>query len=91
MEVRHRSPYSYTAAPATLTPEGYISKDIYFLGISKYHIHILSYILFLAFSARDFGFQRQYFSFCTAISAISAVICHFLTALLIDQGFNSIQ
>jgi hypothetical protein len=43
------------------------------------------------FSARDFGFQRQDLSFSSAVSAISAVICHFLTALLIDQGFNSIQ
>jgi hypothetical protein len=65
--------------------------NILFLRISKYHIHILSYFLFSAFSARDFGFQRQDFSFSTAVSAISAVICHFLAALLIDQGFNSIQ
>jgi hypothetical protein len=36
-----------------------IISDILFLGISKYHIHILSYILFSTFSARDFGFQRQ--------------------------------
>jgi hypothetical protein len=46
---------------------------------------------FSAFSAQDFGFQRQDFSFSTAVSAISAVICHFLAALLIDQGFNSIR
>jgi hypothetical protein len=48
--------------------------NILFLGISKYHIHILSYILFSAFSARDFGFQRQDFSFSTAVSAISAMV-----------------
>jgi hypothetical protein len=65
--------------------------NILFLGISKYHIHILSYILFSTFSARDFGFQRQDFSFSTAVSAISAVICHFLAARLIDQGFNLIR
>jgi hypothetical protein len=52
--------------------------------ISKYHIHILSYILFSTFSAQDF-------SFSTAVPAISAVICHFLAVLLIDQGFNSIR
>jgi hypothetical protein len=65
--------------------------NILFLGISKYRIHILSYILFSTFSARDFGFQRQDFSFSTAVSAISSVIWHFLAALLIDQGFNSIR
>jgi hypothetical protein len=60
------------------------------LGISKYHIHILSYILFSTFSARDIGFKRPYFSFSTAISSISAMSCHFLAVQLIDQGFNSI-
>jgi hypothetical protein len=76
----------------------FLGYNILFLGISKYHIrlftrgpHILSYILFSTFSARDFGFQRQYFSFSTAVYAISAVICYFLAALLIDQGFNSIR
>jgi hypothetical protein len=43
------------------------------------------------FSGRDFGFQRHNISFSTAVSAISVVICHFLAALLIDQGFNSIR
>jgi hypothetical protein len=57
-----------------------------FLCISKYHIHILSYILFSAFSARDFGFQRQYFSFSTAVSAISTVICHFLAGRPLEIG-----
>jgi hypothetical protein len=46
---------------------------------------------FSAFSARDFGFQRQDFSFSTAVSAISAVICNFLAALLIDQGYDHVQ
>jgi hypothetical protein len=68
----------------------FLGYTILFLGISKYHIHILSYIFFSTFSARDFGFQSQDFSFSTAVSAISAVICHFLAALLIDQSFNSI-
>jgi hypothetical protein len=69
----------------------FLGYNILLLGISKYHIHILSYILFSMFSARDSGFQRQDFSFSTAVSAISAVICHFLAVLLIDQGFNSIR
>jgi hypothetical protein len=36
-------------------------------------------------------YQRQDFSFSTAFSAISAVICHFLAVQLLDLGFNSIQ
>jgi hypothetical protein len=36
-------------------------------------------------------FSAPDFSFSTAVSAVSAVICHFLAVLLIDQGFYSIR
>jgi hypothetical protein len=50
------------------TLEGYISRDIYILSYIQKCPKRIFPILFLTFSARDFGFQRQDFFFSSAVT-----------------------